>query len=642
MTETYHKTAQDIIDIIGVENIISVTHCQTRLRFVLKDRESVDDKLLENLSLVKGVFFNGGQYQVILGTGIVNKVYQEIENLGIQSVSKAEQKAYLKENEKGMKRVMRILSEIFIPIVPVIAATGLFLGLKGVIFNDTFLHLFGASVADIPQSLQQIVSVITDTVFGFLPALIVWSTFKAFNATPVIGIVIGLMLVSPILPNAYAVASPSSGVKAIMAFGFIPVVGAQGSVLSAIAAGIIGAKIELFFRKKMPNILDVIFTPFMTMLITFLIMILGIGPVLHTVENGMVGIVEWLVTLPLGIGGFAIGVTYPLMVIIGIHHTLTMVETSLLANTGFNALITICAMYGFANVGSCLAFAFRSKNDKVKSTAIGAMLSQLFGVSEPVLFGLLIRWNLRPLLCVLFTSGIGGAVLSAFHIQSNSYGLAVIPSFLMYIYSAHQFVIYALVALASVGLCFILTSIFAIPDDILVPEAIVAEEIKAAQAEAQTLTDQLITAPVSGHVVSLTSVADPVFASEMMGKGAAIIPSDGNVYAPFDGKMSIVAETGHAYGIETADGAEVLIHIGIDTVSLAGAYFQTKVKQDQIVKKGTLLGTFDITGIKDSGLDPTVMVIVTNTLAYMDVAQIVKSHTAIQLGQQLLSLSTDD
>ena len=183
---------------------------------------------------------------------------------------------------------------------------------------------------------------------------------------------------------------------------------------------------------------------------------------------------------------------------------------------------------------------------------------------------------------------------------------------------------------------------FAIPDDILVPEAIVAEEIKAAQAEAQTLTDQLITAPVSGHVVSLTSVADPVFASEMMGKGAAIIPSDGNVYAPFDGKMSIVAETGHAYGIETADGAEVLIHIGIDTVSLAGAYFQTKVKQDQIVKKGTLLGTFDITGIKDSGLDPTVMVIVTNTLAYMDVAQIVKSHTAIQLGQQLLSLSTDD
>src|SRR5574337_1618882 len=167
MTETYNQTAQDIINIIGITNIISVTHCQTRLRFVLKNRESVDDKLLENLPLVKGVFFNGGQYQVILGTGIVNKVYQEIETLGIQSVSKAEQKAYLKENEKGMKHVMRILSEIFIPIVPVIAATGLFLGLKGVIFNDTFLHLFNASVADIPQSLQQIVSVITDTVFGF-------------------------------------------------------------------------------------------------------------------------------------------------------------------------------------------------------------------------------------------------------------------------------------------------------------------------------------------------------------------------------------------------------------------------------------------------------------------------------------------
>ena len=192
-----------------------------------------------------------------------------------------------------------------------------------------------------------------------MPALIVWSTFKAFNATPVIGIVIGLMMVSPILPNAYAVATPDSGVKAIMAFGFIPVVGAQGSVLSAIAAGIIGAKIELF--RKRCRIFLIKFYTLYDYVNYFLIMILGIGPILHTVELGMVDVVQWLIGLPLGLGGFVIGASYPLMVLIGIHHTLTMVETSLLANTGFNALITICAMYGFANVGSCLAFAKKRK-----------------------------------------------------------------------------------------------------------------------------------------------------------------------------------------------------------------------------------------------------------------------------------------
>lgn len=641
MTENYQKTAQDIVDIVGKDNIISVTHCQTRLRFILKDREASDDKKLENLNLVKGVFFNGGQYQIILGTGIVNKVYQEIEDLGIASVSKAEQKEYLKENETGMKKVMRILSEIFIPIVPVIAATGLFLGLKGVLFNDTFLQLFGASSADIPQSLQQITSVITDTVFGFLPALIVWSTFKAFNATPVIGIVIGLMLVSPILPNAYAVASPDSGVKAIMAFGFIPVVGAQGSVLSAIAAGIIGSKIELFLRKRMPNVLDVIFTPFVTMLITFLIMILGIGPVLHTVENGMVGVVDWLVTLPFGIGGFAIGVAYPLMVILGIHHTLTMVETSLLANTGFNALITICAMYGFANVGSCLAFSLRSKNVKVKSTAIGAMLSQLFGVSEPVLFGLLIRWNLKPLVCVLVTSGLGGAVLSAFHIQSNSYGLAVIPSFLMYIYSAHQLAVYTIVAALSVLLCFLLTSTFAIPDEALVPETLIEEERLEAKAAEKKFQDEIIQAPVSGKVLDLTTVNDPVFSSELMGKGIAILPNHGEVYAPVEGSLTLVADTGHAYGLESQEGGEVLIHIGIDTVSLGGKYFETKVVQGQTVQKGDLLGTFDIAGIKSANLDPTVMIIVTNTLTYADVTTLAKFNRPIQNGDQLLALDAN-
>ena len=409
--DKYNKIAREIIALIGENNIISVTHCATRLRVMVKDRDLIDDKKMEKVDEVKGVFFTSGQYQIILGTGIVNKVYAEVENIGVKTLSKKEQDEAVKNNEKGIKRMMRTLADIFVPIIPVIAATGLFLGLKGCLFNDSVLALFGLSSAHIPAYIQTLVSVLTETAFAFLPAIIVWSAFKVFGGTPVVGLVIGLMLVSPILPNAYSVADPKSGVEAVMAFGFIPIVGCRGSVLTAIVTGLIGANLEKWFRKHMPNVLDLIFTPFFVMLITMLVILLGVGPVMHTIELKMVAIIRALIDLPLGIGGFIIGFTYPLAVITGLHHTYVMIETSLLANTGFNALITLCAMYGFANIGTCLAFIKKSKNEHVKQTAVGAMLSQLFGISEPVLFGIQLRFNLKPLIIMCTTSGIGLCII---------------------------------------------------------------------------------------------------------------------------------------------------------------------------------------------------------------------------------------
>ena len=278
------------------------------------------------------------------------------------------------------------------------------------------------------------------------------------------------MLVSPILPNAYSVADPNSGIKALKAFGVIPIVGCQGSVLTAIVTGFLGATLEKKLRKIMPNVLDLIFTPFFVMLIMMLVIFLGIGPVMHTIELGMVGLIEKLIHLPLGIGGFLIGVIYPLCVLTGLHHTFIMIETSLLANTGFNPLITLCAMYGFANVGCCLAFIARAKNEKVRATSIGAMLSQLFGISEPVLFGILIRYKFRPLYVTLFTSGLGAAFLSIFSVKSNSYGLAVVPSYLMYIYEGRQLLFYTTISLGTVALAFILASIFAVPKEVTIPD----------------------------------------------------------------------------------------------------------------------------------------------------------------------------
>ena len=595
----YHRIAQEIIQVVGKDNILSATHCATRLRFMVKDRDAINDKKVEAIEEVKGVFFTSGQYQIILGTGIVNKVYAELETIGLHTVSKKEQEEAVKNQEKGIKKLMRILADIFVPIIPVIAATGLFLGLKGCIFNDNVLALFGADTTQIPTYIQTIVTVLTDTEFAFLPAIITWSAFRVFHGTPVIGLVIGLMLVAPALPNAYAVADPNSGVEAIMAFGFIPLVGCQGSVLTAIVTGWFGATLEKKLRKIMPNVLDLIFTPFFVMLITMLVILLGVGPIMHTIELGMVGIIENLIHLPFGIGGFIIGFTYPLAVITGLHHTYVMIETSLLANTGFNPLITLCAMYGFANVGTCLAFFVKAKKQNIKQTSIGAMLSQLFGISEPVLFGIQLRFNLKPLCIMLFSSGIGAALLSIMNIQSNSYGLAVLPSYLMYIYEGHQLIWYFLISLFSTILCFVLTCLFGIPQEVMVEDTI-AEE------------NAYFIAPASGTFVPLENVPDETFAKKMLGDGFAIDLQDEFIISPVAGEVVTAFPDGHAFGIKGKDGMEILIHIGINTVDLQESCFTPLVSLKESVKQGQPIVKVDLKKLKESGKSGMTMIIFTN------------------------------
>ncbi|MGC8434921.1 glucose PTS transporter subunit IIA [Clostridioides difficile] len=596
----YNKIANELIEIIGENNIISITHCATRLRVMVKDREIINDKKVEKVNEVKGVFFTSGQYQIILGTGIVNKVYAEVEKMGLKTLSKKEQDELVKNNETGFKKVMRTLADIFVPIIPVIAATGLFLGLKGCLFNDNVLGLFGMSSANIPLYIQTLVSVLTETAFAFLPAIIVWSAFKVFGGTPVIGLVIGLMLVSPILPNAYSVADPSNEVEAIMAFGFIPIVGCQGSVLTAIVTAFIGANLEKWFRKHMPNVLDLIFTPFFVMLITMLVILLGVGPIMHTIELKMVDIISLLIGLPLGIGGFIIGFTYPLAVITGLHHTYVMIETSLLANTGFNALITLCAMYGFANIGTCLAFMKKSKNNQVKQTAVGAMLSQLFGISEPVLFGIQLRYNLKPLIIMCVSSGLGAAILSILHIQSNSYGLAVLPSYLMYIYDGYNLITYLLVSIFVVAFCFIVTCLFGVPK-----EAINEDEDEELVFNEN---NENFVSPAKGKIVALENVPDETFSKKMLGDGFAIDIIDGKIVSPISGKLETVFSSGHAFGIKGTNG-EVLIHVGIDTVALNGDGFDIAVKQGDMVKQGDVLVNVDLKRIHELGKSTLTMVL---------------------------------
>ncbi|HEH6375121.1 TPA: PTS glucose transporter subunit IIA, partial [Clostridioides difficile] len=343
-----------------------------------------------------------------------------------------------------------------------------------------------------------------------------------------------------------------------------------------------------------------IFTPFFVMLITMLVILLGVGPIMHTIELKMVDIISLLIGLPLGIGGFIIGFTYPLAVITGLHHTYVMIETSLLANTGFNALITLCAMYGFANIGTCLAFMKKSKNNQVKQTAVGAMLSQLFGISEPVLFGIQLRYNLKPLIIMCASSGLGAAILSILHIQSNSYGLAVLPSYLMYIYDGYNLITYLLVSIFVVVFCFIATCLFGVPK-----EAINEDEDEELVFNEN---NENFVSPAKGKIVALENVPDETFSKKMLGDGFAIDIIDGKIVSPISGKLETVFSSGHAFGIKGTNG-EVLIHVGIDTVELNGDGFDVAVKQGDMVKQGDVLVNVDLKRIHELGKSTLTMVL---------------------------------
>lgn len=600
MTKTnYQEIAKKLVAVVGEDNIVSATHCATRLRLQVKDRKAIDDSQVELVEEVKGVFYNAGQYQIILGTGIVNKVYDALQ--AIYSFNEVSKDQMAKDDSSPLQRAVRNIADIFVPIIPILGATGLFLGLKGVLFNETVLNAMGLTLNSIPEWLSASVTVLTDTAFGFLTAFICWSAFKKMGGLPIIGFLIGLMLVSPALPNAYAVAGGTA--EPIMAFGVIPLVGYQGSILTALITGMIGATLEKKLRKIMPNAMDLIFTPFVVILVSVFVALFVLGPIVHGFEGQAVKVIEMFLHLPLGIGGLIIGFLYPIAVMTGMHHMFIMIETSLIATTGFNPLITVCAMYGFANAAVCLAIALRTKNTSVKTAGISATVTQMLGVSEPALFGVVMRTGMKAILVMLGSSAVGGMVLSLLGIQANSYGLAVLLSPLMYIYEPYQVITYVLVGIATFILAFILTNLFVIKKE--------GNEVSA-KSPAKKSNDKVYS-PIEGEIIPITEVNDQVFASKMMGEGFAVLPSKETLTAPISGTVKMIAPTKHAIGIQADDGMEILLHLGIDTVELNGEPFALNIQEGQTIQQGQNIGTIDLKMIEANGKDTTVMVIITDS-----------------------------
>lgn len=596
----YQEIAKKLVAVVGEDNIVSATHCATRLRLQVKDRKAIDDSQVEQVEEVKGVFYNAGQYQIILGTGVVNKVYDALQSLyAFDEVSKDQM---AKDDSSPLQRAVRNIADIFVPIIPILGATGLFLGLKGVLFNETVLNVMGLTPDSVPEWLSASVTVLTDTAFGFLTAFICWSAFKKLGGLPIIGFLIGLMLVSPALPNAYAVAGGTA--EPIMAFGMIPLVGYQGSILTALITGMIGATLEKKLRKIMPNAMDLIFTPFLVILVSVFVALFVLGPIVHAFEGQAVKVIELFLHLPFGIGGLIIGFLYPTAVMTGMHHMFIMIETSLIASTGFNPLITVCAMYGFANAAVCLAIALRTKSASVKTAGISATITQMLGVSEPALFGVVMRTGMKAILVMLGSSAVGGMVLSLLGVQANSYGLAVLLSPLMYIYEPYQVITYIVVGVATFILAFVLTNLF------VIKKSETIEKVAKTQVSAQNVK---VYSPIEGEIIPITEVNDQVFASKMMGEGFAVLPSNGTIKAPISGIVKMIAPTKHAIGIVTDDGMELLLHLGIDTVELNGAPFNLTIKEGEMIQQGQVIGTIDLKRIEENDKDATVMVVITDS-----------------------------
>ncbi|MGT2770849.1 sucrose-specific PTS transporter subunit IIBC [Streptococcus intermedius] len=624
--------AKAVIEAIGGrDNVSSVAHCATRLRIMVKDEAKIAKDKVENLEKVQGAFFNSGQYQIIFGTGTVNKIYDEVVALGLPTSSTGEQKAEAAKKGNWFQRAVRTFGDVFVPILPAIVATGLFMGIRGAINNDTILGLFGTtSKAFAASDFYTYTVVLTDTAFAFFPALISWSAFRVFGGNPVIGIVLGLMLVNTALPNAWAVASGDA--KPIMFFGFIPVVGYQNSVLPAFFIGLLGAKLEKWLHKKIPDVLDLLVVPFLTFLVMSVLGLFIIGPIFHSLENVILAATKAILALPFGLAGLILGGIHQLIVVTGVHHIFNLLEAQLIANEGkdaFNAIITAAMT---AQAGATLAVGVKTKSKKLKALAFPAALSAGLGITEPAIFGVNLRYG-KPFVLGLAAGAIGGWLASILGLAGTGFGITIIPGTLLYLNG--QVLQYIFMVLVTTGLGFGLTYAFGYKD--AEEEATEAKEVvEANEAAAPVLTDETILSPIVGSIVDLKDVNDPVFSSGAMGQGIAVKPSEGVVYAPADAEVTIAFATGHAYGLKTENGAEILIHVGIDTVSMNGEGFNQQVAQGDKVKAGDVLGTFDATKIAAAGLDDTTMVIVTNTADYVSVTPVAEG--AVTKGEAVIEL----
>lgn len=644
----HQKVAREVGKAVGEGNIQAAAHCATRLRLVLKDPSKVDHAALDNNDDVKGTFEANGQFQIIIGPGDVNKVYAELVKLtNVKEASTEDLKAVAAEGKKVNPAMafIKVLSDIFVPIVPALVAGGLLMAINNVLTSP---NLFGPqSVVEMFPNIKDVASIInllSSAPFAFLPILVGFSATKRFGGNGYLGAAMGMAMVMPDLINGYGVANAiaEGSMPYWNIFGLqVAQAGYQGSVLPVLAVSWILATLEKFFHKKISAAFDYTFTPMLAIIITGFLTFIFVGPVMRTVSDGLTDGLVWLYQTTGAVGLGIFGLFYSPIVITGLHQSFPAIETTLLADvarTGGSFIFPVASMANIAQGAAALAIFVLSKNEKQKSLASSASISALLGITEPAIFGINLKLKF-PFVCAMIASGIASVSLGIFHVLSVAMGPASVIGFISIAPKSIPFFMIGVVISFILG--FLLTFIYG-KKKMEVPATAAADGQEAVMInenpdQSLAVQDDVLSAVVTGEVLPLKEVKDPVFSTEMMGKGVAIIPESDQLFAPADGVLTVMYDSKHAYGIQADSGAEILIHIGIDTVNLAGQFFSTNKKKGERVKKGELLGTFDREAIKKAGYDDTVMLLVTNSAAYGDVSTLDKP--TVTQGEDILAVS---
>lgn len=605
----------------GRENIVGLAHCATRLRLVLADNEKADIKAMEEVDLVKGVFVAGDQVQIIFGTGLVNDVCEvmgELNHMNTMSLGDLKTKAGQKMNP--LQKALKALSDVFIEIMPGILAAALLTGLSSVLGN-----LPAVESNETLYGIVRLINISSGAIFGFLPLCVAYSTVKRFGGRPIMGIVIGCIMLSNSLADAYAAAQGTVDVTTLHIFGFnVELVGFQGGIIVALLIGIVTAKLDQFFEKKVPEMIRLLVSPLLTTLVSSFLLFLLIGPIGRGLASGITAGLVWM-TKNLGIVGYVVfsGVQQ-LIVITGLHHVFGAIETQLLVDTGRNFLNPLMSVAIIAQGGAVLGYMIRNlKNAKAKELCIPSFVSVLFGITEPALFGVNIRYR-YPLAGGCIGGAVGGAIVYLTNLAALGFGTTVVPGIALADPTNHGYVNYVIAHLVALGVGFIATVIMGTVfekknskiDSITAGNIGSAnknsdEKVISFEQKTEEQNDGVITAYANGELTEIEKVNDETFASKVLGDGIAIIPEDGNIYAPVDGEISVAMESGHAVGFTDMNGTVYLIHIGIDTVQLNGKYFKVNVQVGDQIKRGDLLVSFDKEKVEKAGFDTACMLIVT-------------------------------
>lgn len=610
--ERYEKISQDLIRLVGgKDNIQGTAHCATRLRIVLKDLDRADMKGIEDVDLVKGVFVAGDQLQIIFGAGLVNAVYEVFaDDVQMKNMSLSDLKTEANQKMNPLQRVLKALSDVFIDIMPGILAAALLTGISGVLGNMEVVQqnetLFG---------LNRIINISSGAIFGFLPLAVAYSACKRFGGRPILGIVIGCIMLSNSLADAYAAAQGTVDVEVLHIFGLpVELVGFQGGIIVALLIGVVTAKLDIFFERKVPEVIRLLVSPLLTTLVSALLLFFIVGPIGRGLASAITTGLVWM-TQSFGLLGYAIfsGVQQ-LIVITGLHHVFGAIEAQLLADTGRNFLNPLMSVAIIAQGGAVLGYLARHyKEMKTKELCIPSFISVLFGITEPALFGVNIRYR-YPLAGGCIGGAIGGAVVYLTDLAALGFGTTVVPGIALADPAHGGYINYIIAHVIALAAGFVITFILGVTDKTgngeketapaEVPEAAVPEETYDVEKE------EILYSPAKGEVLPIDQAADPAFASKAMGDGVAVNPEEGTIFAPADGKISLVFPTKHAIGITLDSGAELLIHAGIDTVKMEGEGFEDFVKAGDRVKKGDKLIHFDTKLVEKKGYDPQIMFLV--------------------------------